>query len=152
MAETVVLPCLDMHPQKSEPVKRNPLLLPLEDGDEEVLASGGGGMMDANSLMRAPMPMKQVLQIEAASGSQQGTYFVELMRRRLQGLMMVQEKWITRLCNQKHAKHVDTQVRIRNFMRGVLQSYDEQFGAPNTNAVLSAAPVRHRRRRDASPK
>lgn len=112
-----------------------------EEEEEVVMAAG--------AIMRAPLPIKQVLEMEAGSGNQQGTYFVELMRRRLQGLLAVQDRWISRLCNQKHAKHVDTQIRIRDFMLTVIAAYEEQFGAPNRNPMASVAPVRHRRRASA---
>ena len=94
--------------------------------------------------MRAPLPMNSVLAMEDASGAQQGAYFIELMRRRLQGLLGVQEKWISRLCNQKHAKHVDTQLRIRDFMQAVIDSYEARFGKPS-DSMISAAPIRRRR-------
>lgn len=142
--ETVILPSLDMPRLES----KQPLLLPLEDGDEEVLACGvsvAGTTMDASNLMRAPLPMPQVLEMELQSGCNQGTYFVELMRRRLQGLLSVQERWISRMCNQKHAKHVATQVRIRDFVRAALASYDSQFGAAGVGA-MECAPVRRRKR------
>lgn len=107
-----------------------------EQDDFEVLSAG--------EIMRAPLPMNSVLAMEDASGAQQGAYFIELMRRRLQGLLGVQEKWISRLCNQKHAKHVDTQLRIRDFMQAVIESYEARFGKPS-ESMISAAPIRRRR-------
>lgn len=107
-----------------------------EQDDFEVLSAG--------EIMRAPLPMNSVLAMEDASGAQQGAYFIELMRRRLQGLLGVQEKWISRLCNQKHAKHVDTQLRIRDFMQAVIDSYEARFGKPS-ESMISAAPIRRRR-------
>ena len=101
-------------------------------------------VLSAGEIMRAPLPMISVLAMEDASGVQQGAYFIELMRRRLQGLLAVQEKWISRLCNQKHARHVDTQLRIRDFMQAVIESYETRFGKPS-ETIIAAAPIRRRR-------
>lgn len=104
--------------------------------DSEVLAAG--------EIMRAPLPMGSVLAIEDASGAQQGAYFIELMRRRLTGLLGVQEKWISRLCNQKHAKHIETQLRIRDFMQAVIDSYELRFGK-SSDTMMTTAPIRRRK-------
>lgn len=102
----------------------------------EVLSSG--------EIARAPLPMSSVLAIEDSAGAQQGDYFIELMRRRLNGILAVQEKWISRLCNQKHAKHVETQVQIKLFIQAVIESYESRFGKPS-DTLVAAAPIRRRR-------
>jgi hypothetical protein len=131
----IQLPSLDPDTEP-EPAKKSGHKRTLDDREcsVEVLSSG--------QIMRAPMPMAQVLREEEAAGSAHGTYFVELMRRRLQGLLDVQNKWLSRACNAKHVDHVNIQSDIRNFIRDAMRQYEQQFGP--ASPVLAGAPIRKR--------
>lgn len=122
--------------------KRARMTAAVADEELEVLSSG--------EITRAPLPMSSVLAIEDSAGAQQGDYFIELMRRRLNGILAVQEKWISRLCNQKHAKHVETQVQIKLFIQAVIESYESRFGKPS-DTLVAAAPIRRRRPASVAP-
>lgn len=102
------------------------------DEDVEVLDSG--------FITRAPLPIDQAEKLEAAAGVDEGTYFVELMRKRLRCIRDLQGKWVTRTCNKKKPKYVETQTRLRDFADVVLNSFEAQFGP--ASAAMTSAPTR----------
>jgi hypothetical protein len=110
--------------------------------DDDIEPMDHSTTIDAGSVLRAPMPISKVLRMEVKTNSRDGAYFVELMRKRLRAIYWLQEKWISRVCNQKHAKHVDAQIKLRDFMGTVCAAFDEQFGSDSQMAAI--AQVRQR--------
>jgi hypothetical protein len=92
-------------------------------------------VIDSGVVARAPMPVEQVERLEAAAGAQKGTYFVELMRKRLRCIRDIQVKWATRTCNRRRPKYVETQTRLKDFAEVVLDAFTEQFG-PQSSAMI----------------
>ena len=72
-------------------------------------------VMDSGLISRAPVPVDQAEKLEMAAGAEEGAYFVELMRKRLQCVHDIQVRWVTRTCNKKKPKYVDTQAKLRDF-------------------------------------
>jgi hypothetical protein len=128
---------VDDSPQRPPMKRPRP---PDEDAGVEVMASG--------QICRAPLPMAKVLCMEAASRADRGAYFVELMRRRLQGLVAVQDKWLQRACNRKHPEHTRVQGDLKLFLQSVLEVYSDQFGAGSQQ--LPCTPLRQRARKESS--
>lgn len=102
---------------------------------------GDSPCMSPSNIARAPLPMRDVLRVEQRLGCGPGGYFVELMRRRLRSVLAVQERWVLRLCNQRHPRHAERQLQLRDFLLTVLAAFEEQFGP----AQAITAPVRQRR-------
>jgi hypothetical protein len=103
-----------------------------ESPDTEVLDSG--------FINRAPVPIDQAERLETAAGVEEGTYFVELMRKRLRCIHDMQVRWVTRTCNKKKPKYVETQTRLRDFAGAVIDSFESQFGP--ASVAMVATPTR----------
>lgn len=93
--------------------------------------------MDSGLISRAPVPVDQAEKLEMAAGAEEGAYFVELMRKRLQCVHDIQVRWVTRTCNKKKPKYVDTQAKLRDFAGVVLKAFEIQFGAPSATMVTT---------------
>lgn len=109
--------------------------------NEEVIASG--------FISRAPLPIDQVQKMEVAIGANDGAYFIELMRKRLQCVRDVQVRWLTRTCNKKQPRYVEIQNRLKCFAESVLNTFDSHFGIPC--AGLADPPTRRHMRSNARP-
>lgn len=98
----------------------------------EVLSSG--------VIARAPIPVDQAEKLEIAVGAEEGTYFVELMRKRLQHICYMQNNWLLRACNKKKPKYVQTQKKLLRFSELMLGLFRTHFGEQST--ILADAPTR----------
>lgn len=116
-----------------------PSLVP-SDNDEQFMSEEEIATLSTGFIFRAPMPMEQVTILETTAGAKDGTYFVELMRKRLIGLQSIQDKWLSRACNKKHTKHHETQMKIKEFMDAVLETYATQFGKQSSS--MTKPPIR----------
>jgi hypothetical protein len=107
---------------------------------EEVLQSG--------FIAKAPLPIDQAAKIETDLGAEEGEYFVELMRKKLQCIHCMQVRWIARACNVKNAKYMETQTRLKDFSELMLTAFATQFG-PASKVMVDPRTRKHSRR-DAS--
>lgn len=107
-------------------------------------------VIDAGIITRAPLPIAEAEQMEFFSGAEDGAYFVELMRKRLRCIHDIQVRWAKRACNKKKPVYVETQTRLKDFVEGVLNVFDLQFGP--ASPVLSDVPTRrHKKPRITAP-
>jgi hypothetical protein len=107
-------------------------------------------VIDSGFIMRAPVPVGQAEALENAAGVEEGTYFVELMRKRLRCIHDIQVRWVTRTCNKKKPKYVETQTRLKDFAEVVLNAFEAQFGP--TPKTMTVAPTRkHSKPRTSAP-
>ena len=90
-------------------------------------ADDGIEVLSSGQMMRAPLPMQEVLKLEANSSCECGAYFVGLMRRRLISLLMLQCKWLNRKCNSKHRMHYEVQEKLRDYITDAINKFDQSF-------------------------
>jgi hypothetical protein len=114
--------------------KRANLFEEEEEEEEDVV------VLDSGIINRAPLPIDQARKTEISVGAEEGSYFVELMRKRLRCIRDMQVKWGSRACNKRNPKYVKTQARLKDFAEVVLDAFDSQFGL--TSDTMLAVPTR----------
>lgn len=120
-------------PASTPPSKKRPRDDTSEYDDHiEVIGSG--------FIARAPIPIEQASALESSTGVEEGTYFVELMRKKVLCLRDMQSKWVSRACNRKKPKYIETQTKLGEFMDTVVKAFDSQFGAQSSK--LTDPPTR----------
>jgi hypothetical protein len=112
-----------------------------EEEEEEVLSCG--------FIIKAPLPVERAIQFESSNSIEEGAYFMSLMRKRFQCIHDVQIRWLSRACNHKHPKYMETQARLKDFAEIVVLMFDAQFGTnPNTPCVIPTRKHMHRKKSD----
>ena len=124
------------HPKPLDDVRSN-------EDDED---TNGIEVLGAGFIVKAPLPIEQAAIAEKEVGSQEGEYFVELMRKKFQYMHDMQVRWTNRMCNTKNAKYMETQMQLKNFTEIVLVAFSTQFGS-QSKTMVSPQTRKHAQRK-----
>ena len=102
----------------------------------------GDEVLSYGQVLRAPLPMAQVVTEEATAKCTEGQYFIEFLRNKLTALTEKQNLWLIRACNHKYVKHVEAQESLKEFLDETMQRFEIKYGNRDESITGKAMPRR----------